>query len=756
MLDIWTEKYRPQKLDEIVGQEPVIKRLKSFVESKHLPHLLFAGKQGVGKTTAALCLANELFGRENRRSNFLELNASVSKDTPILVRIKGEVRRVTFEELGNLFFGKSKKEVEKKKIEGLEVLSIDDNYKINWKRASRILRHKTDKILRVHLEGGGMLKLTGNHSVISLDESGNLIQKSASELKEGDYLISFVGILEGSRNSISLEEYKPKIITKRMVDLDSIDLNENISWAFGAYLAEGALGFRGNTSGQLIYTFGVAEKNHIERIKSIADGLGISTYENLTSSGFNRDRYSAKQIRLLNTQLTRFVGKYFYSGKIKNSKNKRIPSFAYDMPLEARKSLLRGFFDGDGYGSWGEVARISSTSKSMLIDVGWLSRISGIESSVFEKEVRLIWKGSMKYKKSDLLPSKPFITFFEKISEKIDINWRYMLRHQLYEGKERISKETILRIFDNIEKSKLTEEEARIFSNLRKLALSDLHVLKIKKIEVVDYNDYVYDLSVPENEMFFAGNLPILLHNSDERGIDTIRIKIKDFARTRPIGEVPFKIIYLDEADALTRDAQQALRRTMEMYSEICKFILACNYSSKLIEPIQSRCVVFRFKPISKEDTIKFLDMICQKERLKYDKEAMEEIAKESMGDLRKAINILQACASLNKHITLKTVLEVTGKAKIEDVEKMLKFALQGDFAKAREKLLFILLDQGIDPDEVIRQIYNRIFEFENLSDKEKAEIMQLLGDYEFRLTEGSNPLVQLEAFLAQLCLRKK
>lgn len=706
MLDIWTEKYRPQKLDEIVGQEPVIKRLKSFVESKHLPHLLFAGKQGVGKTTAALCLANELFGRENRRSNFLELNASVSKDTPILVRIKGEVRRVTFEELGNLFFGKSKKEVEKKKIEGVEILSIDDNYKITWKRASRILRHKTDKILRVHLEGGGMLKLTGNHSVISLDESGNLIQKSASELKKDDYLISFVGILEGSRNSISL---------------DSMDLNENISWAFGAYLAEGALGFRGNTSGQLIYTFGVAEKNHIERIKSIADGLGISIY-----------------------------------GKIKNSKNKRIPSFAYDMPLEARKSLLRGFFDGDGCGSWREVARISSVSKSMLIDVGWLSRISGIESSAFEKEVRLIWKGSMKYKKSDLLPSKPFITFFEKISEKIDINWRYMLRHQLYEGKERISKETILRIFDNIEKSKLTKEEARIFSNLRKLALSDLHVLKIRKIEVVDYNDYVYDLSVPENEMFFAGNLPILLHNSDERGIDTIRIKIKDFARTRPIGEVPFKIIYLDEADALTRDAQQALRRTMEMYSEICKFILACNYSSKLIEPIQSRCVVFRFKPISKEDTIKFLDMICQKEKLKYDKEAMEEIAKESMGDLRKAINILQACASLNKHITLKTVLEVTGKAKIEDVEEMLKFALQGDFAKAREKLLFILLDQGIDPDEVIRQIYNRIFEFENLSDKEKAEIMQLLGDYEFRLTEGSNPLVQLEAFLAQLCLRKK
>src|SRR3989338_5567764 len=89
------------------------------------------------------------------------------------------------------------------------------------------------------------------------------------------------------------------------------------------------------------------------------------------------------------------------------------------------------------------------------------------------------------------------------------------------------------------------------------------------------------------------------MNASDERGIDVVRVKVKDFARTKALGDVPFKIIYLDESDALTREAQQALRRTMENFTRTCRFILSCNYSSKIIDPIQSRCAVFRFKPLS-------------------------------------------------------------------------------------------------------------------------------------------------------------
>ncbi|MCK4428739.1 MAG: Replication factor C small subunit, partial [Candidatus Aenigmarchaeota archaeon] len=211
-----------------------------------------------------------------------------------------------------------------------------------------------------------------------------------------------------------------------------------------------------------------------------------------------------------------------------------------------------------------------------------------------------------------------------------------------------------------------------------------------------------------------------------------------------------FKIILLDEADALTKDAQQALRRTMENYSGTCRFILDCNYSSKLIEPIQSRCVIFRFKPLAKEDTKKYIERIEKGEGLKIEDNAAEAIFLECGGDLRRATNILQACASINTEISEDIVLEVIGKAKTKDVEELLKLALEGKFIDSRKKLYNLMIDQGISPDDLLKQIYSRIFELDIIDD-EKMRIIKLLAEYEFRIVEGSNPLIQVEAFLASL-----
>lgn len=749
----WVEKYRPKVLDDIVGQDHIVRRLKHYARTGTMPHLLFAGPPGVGKTTAALCLARELFG-EHWGHNFLELNASVSKNTPILVKLNGKVMRTTFAELDKIYFDDRDGEVAYKDASNLEVLTVDENYNVRWAKVSKIIRHKVEKILRVHLEGGGILELTGNHSIMLLDENG-LVAKKASEIKVGDYFLSFVTNMHGFLDRLSLDEYQPKNTTARIKLFNELKLNEGLAWAFGLYTAEGAVGFKENTSGQIIYTLGAHETALIERVKTVAQELGVSIYENFTNSGFNRSRFSAKQVRILNTQLAKFVRENFYDGFGEKAGNKRIPSFIYEVPIQDRIAYLKGLADGDGNGEWNNVIRISSVSKDLLVDIVWLARLSGIESSIFEQEVRLIWKGGMKWKKSDLVPADVVITLLKRLEDKINGNWRYELRHQLYEGRERVSKETIKKILGMIDVARLKEDERKIVQTLRKLAYTDLHALKVTKIEIIDYNDFVYDVSVPNNEMFFAGNIPILLHNSDERGINVIREKVKEFARTKPIGAASFKIIFLDEADALTQDAQQALRRTMEMFSNNVRFILSCNYSSKIIEPIQSRCAMFRFRPLKDEDVAKRLRYIAEQERLELTEEGLQALLYVAEGDLRRAINVLQAAAALDIVITDENVFTVASRARPEDVREMMILALEGNFLKARDKLREILLKQGLSGEDVLIQMHKEVFNLP-ISEPKKVALADKIGEYNFRLVEGANEMIQLEALLAQFTLLGK
>nr|WP_281034036.1 replication factor C small subunit [Methanotorris formicicus] len=245
--------------------------------------------------------------------------------------------------------------------------------------------------------------------------------------------------------------------------------------------------------------------------------------------------------------------------------------------------------------------------------------------------------------------------------------------------------------------------------------------------------------------------MPILLHNSDERGIDVIRTKVKDFARTKPIGDVPFKIIFLDESDALTSDAQNALRRTMEKYSDICRFILSCNYPSKIIPPIQSRCAIFRFSPLKKEDVVKKLKEIAEKEGLTLTPEGLEAIIYVSEGDMRKAINVLQTAASVSKEIDEEVVYKVSSRARPEEIKKMIELALEGKFIEARELLYKLMVDWGMSGEDVILQIFREIPSL-NIDERKKVELVEALGECDYRIVEGANERIQLSALLAKMC----
>ncbi len=241
------------------------------------------------------------------------------------------------------------------------------------------------------------------------------------------------------------------------------------------------------------------------------------------------------------------------------------------------------------------------------------------------------------------------------------------------------------------------------------------------------------------------------LNASDERGIDVIRSKVKEFARTRVPGEIPFKIVLLDEADNMTADAQQALRRLMEMYTANTRFILIANYPSKIIEPIQSRCAVFRFTPLKKEDVVGRLKWIADQENVEYDINALETIYEISEGDMRRAINILQAAAALGK-VTVESVYKVVGLAHPREVREMIKLALDGRFEEARAKLRDLMINYGLSGLDIIKQIHREIFSGEiKLPEEYKVMIADYAGEIQFRLVEGADDEIQLNAFLARL-----
>ena len=242
------------------------------------------------------------------------------------------------------------------------------------------------------------------------------------------------------------------------------------------------------------------------------------------------------------------------------------------------------------------------------------------------------------------------------------------------------------------------------------------------------------------------------LNASDERGINIIRGKIKDFARTAPMGKSGFKIIFLDEADSLTSDAQAALRRTIEKYSHICRFILSVNYSSKVIEPIQSRCTVFRFGPIKEDDIKKYMRKIAQKEKLEITQDGLETLIFISKGDMRKAVNVLQVGASINKKITAQLLYETSATAKPEDIKKLINTALTGNFMSARNLLYDLLIKYGLSGEDIIKQIHQSIFDL-SIPDERKIRLIEKTGEIEFRLVEGASDHVQLETLLAHFAL---
>ncbi|MEL0164353.1 MAG: replication factor C small subunit [Candidatus Heimdallarchaeota archaeon] len=253
-------------------------------------------------------------------------------------------------------------------------------------------------------------------------------------------------------------------------------------------------------------------------------------------------------------------------------------------------------------------------------------------------------------------------------------------------------------------------------------------------------------------EIFGEGNISgnlLELNASDDRGIDIIRNEVKDFAKTLPI-DAPFKIISLDEADALTSAAQHALRRTMEKYVSSSRFVLLCNYPGKIIEPIQSRCAFFRFQRLGDDVIKEQMAYISKQENVDYTSKGLDMLVKVSNGDLRKAINVLQATAATGGKIEETSVLETVGGVDPNEIEKLLNAARNQEFDRAKGKLQDLIFVRGVAGSDIIREINSNITKMD-FSDESKLKIIDRLAEVDFRLTEGASPDIQIAALLAHI-----
>lgn len=247
-------------------------------------------------------------------------------------------------------------------------------------------------------------------------------------------------------------------------------------------------------------------------------------------------------------------------------------------------------------------------------------------------------------------------------------------------------------------------------------------------------------------------NTYLELNASDARGINVIRTYIKDFAKSKPPIDIPFKILILDEADNMTSNAQQALRRTMEKYTKNCRMILICNYSNKIIPPIQSRCVVFRFSSLSQEDIKERVKYVASRENLSLTPDGLISLVQVSHGDCRRAINYLQSCGTISKEIDQDTVFRVAGEVPSSKTTNILNAALQGQLQLSIKLLGDIVNEYGLSGINIIKNIYRELYDLE-ISESKKIEISKLLAEFEYRLSQGATEEIQLKSLLAKIVL---
>lgn len=240
------------------------------------------------------------------------------------------------------------------------------------------------------------------------------------------------------------------------------------------------------------------------------------------------------------------------------------------------------------------------------------------------------------------------------------------------------------------------------------------------------------------------------LNASHRRGIKAVREEVKNAAMTTSLTEKHFKIIFIDEAESFSNEAQSALRRIMEKYSSNVRFVLSCNNSSKIIDPIRSRCVQLYFRPLSKDNVIEWLEMIIKNEDLYIEDEAIKFLINYGKGNLREITNLLQLSSVFNKNINEEDLIEYNKFTGSEEVKRLLKDSFRKNFLEVRDKLYELMIEEGFSGREVLVKLHEELFKIP-MDDEIRTKIVKKMAEVDYNMLEGSNDEIHLKNLLAYI-----
>ncbi|MBB6647888.1 AAA family ATPase [Halobellus sp. MBLA0160] len=743
--EIWIEKYRPERFDDIHGQEDIVDRLRSYVEQDDLPHLLFSGPAGVGKTTASTAIARAIYG-DDWQENFLELNASDERGIDVVRdRIKNFARssfggydhRVIFlDEADSLCVppgtevvtgypsSPEVKPIEEVSEDGEPMPSVDFETNEIQSDKGKLVDSGTADFFEVKLADGRTVTASLTHPFFVVGEDGTLVETELRELSPGDEIAEF-------KNDIGVSQCEVcgDWTAGRFCSLDC--KNE---------------GHSREMQGEKNPMHGTewSDERREKIVKKLSDGRFV---------GENNPNYGGDFHGTNLWEMDEETVERFREELSEMRAGTSWEEWVVDADADAVKEWI-----GDSVSEWWD--NLDPEAKSELIEKWVESRdypvrdITGDNNPMRDPEVA--------QKVSEALqghePTGGNIRHSEELGHLVCSDWEYEVAKALQDAGVEYEYEPEFELSDSV-----FHPDFLIGNTVVEVkGVAELWGQTEKVEEFLDtYGDgytfvVVGDGELPHHEHYEREEFDAAaVSDGGRKAVETVAIDRIDYshrgkAYNISMRDTPNFMLANGVLTHNTDDAQSALRRTMEQFADNTRFILSCNYSSKIIDPIQSRCAVFRFSPLGDDAIRAQIVEIADAEGIEVTEDGLDALVYAASGDMRRAINALQAAATTGEVVDEEAVYLITSTARPEQIEEMVEAAIDGDFAAARSQLETLLVDAGMAGGDIIDQLHRSAWDFD-LDDRTTIRLMERIGEADYRITAGANERVQLEALLASL-----